>query len=486
MGPKVNFGLLMVICLMTFSCETREQVNGIKLTMDFPEADSLVVKIIHSPILESENLAELNLHTINNASIQFELSKPLMSTLIINGHGHKLYLKPGYDLKIYRDTTASFESILFEGEGALMNNYINHVSNILMSEELLQYDMNFDSKTFARKYDSLKVLVQNFSKSYLNRFSLPDDDLELLKRIDTVQFLSIKAGYAVRAHETYVMDQIFKLEKGETVSTITMPEEPQNIFPVIPFDAAYLKEGLFDYKLMLSYYLREKHISTYKFAPPGERDLQWPRRSHELIKVETFPAEIKEYLIASDLRDWMTFQGRTIVIDSIMDEFKRDFKGSIYITSLQKSLGEDLDSLTGNIAPDFRGTNIKGKPISLKDFRGKVVYVDLWATWCAPCLEQIPYAKKLHSAFEKDEVTFLNVSVDKNPDAWRKMLAEENDWLGTHIILDKQEVDSLTKNYQVDGYPKYILIDKTGKVVSADASRPSSEKIKDEIRSLLK
>ena len=67
------------------------------------------------------------------------------------------------------------------------------------------------------------------------------------------------------------------------------------------------------------------------------------------------------------------------------------------------------------IAPDFSGRTLEGKLISLKDFKGKVVYVDVWATWCGPCVEEIPYAKKLQGTFQEDKVIFLNVSVDREP-----------------------------------------------------------------------
>ena len=181
----------------------------------------------------------------------------------------------------------------------------------------------------------------------------------------------------------------------------------------------------------------------------------------------------------------MDSQGITPEIDSIFDEFKLEFEGSIYTTPLQKTYDENVALLPGDIAPDFSGRTLEGKLISLKDFKGKVVYVDVWATWCGPCVEEIPYAKKLHSAFQEDKVIFLNVSVDRSREAWKKMLVKEKDWLGTHIILDQREHDTFARNYKVIGIPKYLLIDQTGKIVSADASRPSSKSIKEEITSLL-
>ena len=218
---------------------------------------------------------------------------------------------------------------------------------------------------------------------------------------------------------------------------------------------------------------------------PKRVSARWPRRVNTLIKGESYPAGIKEYLIANDLRHWIDSQGITPEIDSIFNEFKLEFEGSIYRTHLQKKYDKKVAILPGDIAPDFSGRTLEGKLISLKDFKGKVVYVDVWASWCGPCLEEIPYAKKLHSAFQEDKVIFLNVSIDRSREAWKKKLGNEKDWLGTHIILDQREHDTFARNYKVVGIPKYLLIDQTGKIVSADASRPSSKSIKEEITSLL-
>jgi thiol-disulfide isomerase/thioredoxin len=113
------------------------------------------------------------------------------------------------------------------------------------------------------------------------------------------------------------------------------------------------------------------------------------------------------------------------------------------------------------------------------------VYVDVWATWCGPCVEEIPYAKKLQGTFQEDKVIFLNVCVDDNLEEWKRMLVKEKDWLGTHIFLDHRESDSLHRNYKVIGIPEYFLIDQMGKIVSSRASRPSSKTIREEIMSVL-
>ena len=135
------FFLLLFVSVLIISCE-KKQLRGARVAVDFPEADSLAVKIYHYPILEEEVLAQFDLDTANYGLMQLELSKPLMLYIMINRSRYDLYLKPGYDLKLSKDTTHFHDSILFEGEGAPVNNYINHISSLLFSESFVDYDVN--------------------------------------------------------------------------------------------------------------------------------------------------------------------------------------------------------------------------------------------------------------------------------------------------------------------------------------------------------
>lgn len=489
MISKYNFALVLMISLLSFSCEKKEMQEA-RITIDFPDADSLAVKIFHYPIFDEEILGQFDLDTANYGLMQLEVSRPLMLYMRINGSSYELYLKPGYDLKLSKDTTSSYNSILFEGKGAPVNNYINHVTALLNSENLVGYDYN----TFVRKYDSLNIAVEDFSRSYFDRFPMQKDDLDLLSQIKKIKLLSRKIYYAYRVHNDALIDQVL-LQNGEPIGKIEMLDELQSLFSDIPFDTAYLQNGIFDYRSMLYNYLMEKHISLMDLQLwdrahrewPTRVSARWPRQINTLIKNESYPKVLEEHLIAIDLRHWMDSQGITAEIDSIFDEFKLEFAGSIYTRPLQEHYNKYVTIRPGNIAPDFGGRTPEGKQISLKDFKGKVVYVDVWATWCGPCVEEIPHSKKLQGTFQEDKVIFLNVSVDNNREAWKRMLVKEKDWLGTHIILDERAKDTFSRNYKVIEIPKYLLIDQNGKIVSAKASPPSSAKvIKGEISSLLK
>src|SRR5688572_13807801 len=300
--------LLLLIFVFIISCE-KKQLSGARVAVNFPEADSLAVKIYHYPVFEEEVLAQFDLDTANYGVTQLEVSKPLMLNLTINGSSYNLYLKPGYDLKLSKDATDSKESILFAGEGAPINNYINHISSLIFSESFIDYDLN----TFTKKYDSLNVAVEDFSRSYFDRFPMQKDDLDLLKQIKKIKLLSVKTYYAYRAHNDALIDQVFKLQRGEPIGKIETLDKLQSFYSEIPFDTAYLRKGMFDYKSILYDYLLEKHLSfmdpklwdgLHREWPTGIT-ARWPRLANTLIKRESYPPGIKEYFVANNLRHWM-------------------------------------------------------------------------------------------------------------------------------------------------------------------------------------
>lgn len=110
----------------------------------------------------------------------------------------------------------------------------------------------------------------------------------------------------------------------------------------------------------------------------------------------------------------------------------------------------------------------------LSNYRGKVVYVDIWASWCRPCLAEIPYAQELKVEFANEEVAFLNISVDTDEQAWLKTI-DRFEIAGDHIRLDEKRRNPFQDTYNIKGYPTYLIFDKTGKLVKNNAGWPSEK-----------
>ena len=127
-------------------------------------------------------------------------------------------------------------------------------------------------------------------------------------------------------------------------------------------------------------------------------------------------------------------------------------------------------SRVGRISPDFKAVDIEGKTWSLRDFRGKYVYIDMWATWCAPCRREMPYLKQLEEEFADAEIVFLGLSVDSDKAKWEAMVKTGN-LTGVQLYLGNQS--SFQEAYRAEGIPRFILLGKDGRIISNDMSRPS-------------
>lgn len=134
--------------------------------------------------------------------------------------------------------------------------------------------------------------------------------------------------------------------------------------------------------------------------------------------------------------------------------------------------------LKGKSSPAFDFENFTGGNTKLEDYKGKYVYIDVWATWCAPCIAEIPSLKELEHNYKDKNIVFVSISIDfeQDYDKWRKMVTDKS-LGGVQLIADKNFESTFAKDYAIRSIPRFILIDPDGNIVSADAPKPSSEKL---------
>ena len=143
--------------------------------------------------------------------------------------------------------------------------------------------------------------------------------------------------------------------------------------------------------------------------------------------------------------------------------------------------------MEGIASPSFDYENHKGGKTKLEDLRGKYVYIDVWATWCGPCIAEIPHLKKVEAKYHGKNIEFVSISVDteKDYEKWKKMVVSK-ELGGIQLFADKNWTSDFIKAYGINAIPRFILIGPDGKVIKADAARPSSASLTELLDSLVK
>lgn len=143
------------------------------------------------------------------------------------------------------------------------------------------------------------------------------------------------------------------------------------------------------------------------------------------------------------------------------------------------------DSKPGQPAINFSYPDLNGKMTSLSDFKGKVVLVDVWATWCGPCKAELPALKKMEEELRGRDIVFMSVSVDeeKDKEKWKDFVAKE-DLKGVQLFASGWS--DIAKNYNIKGIPRFMVFDRKGNIVTIDSPRPSSKELKLLLESELK
>lgn len=111
-------------------------------------------------------------------------------------------------------------------------------------------------------------------------------------------------------------------------------------------------------------------------------------------------------------------------------------------------------------ALDFKGKTAEGKIIKLSDYKGKVVLLNFWASWCEPCKKELPFLAKLHEKLKPAGLEMITINIDIEVEKMQKFLSEQNVQPDFPVIYDEE--NSLPRLYDVEAMPTTVLIDKQG------------------------
>lgn len=207
------------------------------------------------------------------------------------------------------------------------------------------------------------------------------------------------------------------------------------------------------------------------------RNAQDQVKMDSIIKVdEVMQVEIKEVtdeflknnansVVSGFVKYRMTGGMDVAEMEEMYNAIPENVKASIYGVKIKDKIDLLNSVAIGKPAPDFTLDTPEGQPLSLSSFKGKVVVIDFWASWCGPCRRENPHMVELYNEVHDKGVEFLGVSLDKEKDKWLKAI-EDDGLVWNHVSDLKFWNSKAAKMYGINGIPATVVIDKEGKIVA--------------------
>jgi len=197
---------------------------------------------------------------------------------------------------------------------------------------------------------------------------------------------------------------------------------------------------------------------------------------YKLVDGLTSNSKIAELLKFEILSDKINYSGGISGLEDGIQKFIDSAKDPLRVAAMSQAVAMWSHLKVGNEAPDFTAMTRDGEEVKLSDLKGKNVYIDVWATWCGPCIREIPALKQMEKKYHNENIEFVSVSIDKESDRekWKKFV-EEKELGGTQIMANEAGSADLSGKYNISGIPRFIMVDSNGSIVNVDAPRPSNK-----------
>ncbi len=181
---------------------------------------------------------------------------------------------------------------------------------------------------------------------------------------------------------------------------------------------------------------------------------------------------LKGYYAIDNIRQFRSFDSRFL---GFKNKVQMYLQNKYLVTTFKDYEMSIRDFSVGSPAFDFGGKDVNGNEHKLSDYKGNLVYVDVWATWCGPCKQEIPAMKELEKKFHGQPITFMSISIDKPEDREKWMDYVKSEQLtGVQVMAENAFDSDVARAYEIHAIPRFMLFDKKGNIVTVDAPRPSA------------
>ncbi len=467
MNSHVLVTISTIIILLFHSCKEHQETTTTSISFSIEGYGRDTIRLWQTEPLEVTKINTKELIVDGSGSGTIEISYPNNSFVrlkigdfvftIVNTHGSELIVKAkALDLP---------NTLTISGNSSLPTSYILAKDSIV------------------RKYDKLegRSFFQLDSTEFWFRLSTLNEEIDSLntwlatKNID-LELESLLVLESQQRSNAYILN--YALVKRYTGSKYSIE---------VPYDKNLFMSYSLYYSmvLVLNY---DHQISGPAWVTSGASNNDsiayiFPKILSETIDTLEIPEFAKEYYIARMLIRNFGSNQSSPVIEDVYSKWLIKYPNSVFRNSISKAVDNMSSLARGAQAPIITGIDPYGNDFSTEQLRGKIIYIDVWATWCSPCVEGIPKMYALQKEFkDHPQIKFLFVSIDKDLDEWQKYISK----LPANGLHINSYNTGLRQDYLVWGVPSYIIIDASGNIFQSNAPGPGTNEIKSILEEAIK
>jgi thiol-disulfide isomerase/thioredoxin len=414
--------------------------------------------------------------------IKYKLERNSVIELACQNFKLILYVEPGDELVLNLQPGAATLENALSGKGSEHNNYLqqfftkfsNDFNDSLNDSKMLTMSIDaFESELYAKKKEQLRFLNTEEMKNHSKDFT---------------EFINNEINYYYW-RELFAFPIVNANKDTKILNVAPIPPVMLENFEKVKVnnEAALISNSYRDFLKYFIIYSTSKANGFNKFT---DASISADRKA--AVAKEKLDENIYTYWLARFTSEECVNISE-VMTKKLLSQLKDADKNKIYYATVSAICEEAKKSPSasgkGEIASakKFSGDpglmDMNGKSVSMDKFKGKVVYIDFWASWCGPCRAMMPYSKKMHDQLtdkQKKEIVFLYISIDQDTASWRKGMRDMK-MVGEQFISPGNWNSKACKYFQINSIPRYMIMDKKGEIVDINAKRPSDSTVLQEL-----
>ena len=451
---------LVIIFSLCFNAFSQTPLDAVlQGTIKNTKSTTLTLKFYNNPIDEHPQLVPVEINDNGQFYAAFPIRRPIDAQLIFGTESVNIYIEPEERVEVYSDAKSFKDSMKFAGTYFNNKYLIDYYKKFPETKQRQERNAHILNDT-PEKYKQFEDSICKVKLYYIEQYNFQNKLSRLFMRRQKASYrygannnkFEYSSNYNYLANKSVALDSTY-------YSFMTELSVREN-------DLLTVKEF---YKYLDNYY-------TYRYneeKPSVNTETELVSFEYNLAQ-SIFEDRIKNIFLTKKFGEIIESHPYDITKKYISD-YMSNIINDEFRAYIDKKILQAMNGSSESLAFDFKLQDDKGKWVKLSDFRGKAVYLNFWASWCKPCMEEIETHNFIDQQYKDYKFVTVMVSVDENIPSWKKAITKYN----KNIIQLRSAgmKNEIIQKYNVKNIPKSILINKDGVIIHADMPVPSDANI---------